>query len=142
MKSVITILLLAFFYTAPAQNRIVVQVNNFNNNKGLCMICLYDNAKAFSGKGEPLRVLKASVSEKTSTAVFDNVPPGTYAVLVIHDANNNNRFDTNFIGIPTEGYGASKNKLPFAAAPKFDENKFSVGSSATTDITIRLRYLF
>ena len=142
MKRLLTILFLAVFHTAPAQNKVVVQVNNFNSNKGFCMVCLYDNANAFSGKGEPLRVLKTAVSENTATAVFDNVPAGTYAVLVIHDANNNNRFDTNFIGIPTEGSGASKNKLPFAAAPKFEENKFSVGTSATTDVTIRLRYLF
>ncbi|HEU4902718.1 MAG TPA: DUF2141 domain-containing protein [Flavisolibacter sp.] len=130
------------FVTAQAQNKIVVQVNNFNNDKGICMVCLYDNAKAFSGKGEPFRILKVAVLGKTATAVFDNVPDGTYAIAVIHDANNNNRFDTNFMGLPTEGYGASKNKLPFAAAPRFEENKFSVDSNANTSLHIKLRYLF
>ena len=75
-------------------------------------------------------------------SVFENVPVGNYAVSVIHDANSNNKFDTNFMGIPTEGYGASQNKLPFAAAPKFDANKFSVAGNATTMVTIKLRYLF
>lgn len=141
MKSFLFFLQVLFF-TAQAQNKIVVQVNNFNNDKGICMVCLYDNAKAFSGKGEPFRILKVAVSGKAATAVFDNVPAGTYAIAVIHDANNNNRFDTNFLGLPTEGYGASKNKLPFAAAPRFDENKFQVDSNSNTSLHIKLRYLF
>jgi uncharacterized protein (DUF2141 family) len=129
-------------YRAGAQNKIVVAIRNFRNDKGACIVCLYDNAGAFSGKGNPIRMLKIPVSGKIASAVFDNIPTGTYAISVIHDANSNNRFDTNFIGIPTEGYGASQNKLPFAAAPKFDENKFAVSPHTTTAIDIRLRYLF
>lgn len=124
-----------------AQTKVVVQVSNFENNKGTCLVCLYDNAKAFSGKGEPIATLTVGISNKTAAAVFENVPEGTYAVSVIHDANNNRKFDTNFLGIPKEGYGASQNKLPFAAAPKFDDNKFTAGSTGTT-VNIKLRYLF
>jgi uncharacterized protein (DUF2141 family) len=127
---------------AGAQSKIVVDVSNLRNTKGVCLIGLYDNAKSFSGKGEPVRKVKVSIKEKTATAVLENVPAGTYAIAVVHDANDNNRFDTNFIGIPTEGYGASQNKLPFAAAPKFEENKFSTTPNVTTTINIRLRYLF
>jgi uncharacterized protein (DUF2141 family) len=127
--------------TAGAQSKIVVQINNFRNNKGACIVCLYDNAKAFSGKGEPLRTLRVMVADKAAAVVFTNVPAGTYAISVVHDANNNNRFDTNFIGIPTEGYGASQNKLPFAAAPNFDDNKFSVHLNTNTAVNIKLRYL-
>ncbi|HET7898430.1 MAG TPA: DUF2141 domain-containing protein, partial [Flavisolibacter sp.] len=93
------------------------------------------------GKGNPVRTLKVAVVEKTANALFEDVPPGNYAVAVIHDANKNDRFDTNILGIPTEGYGASKNKLPFAAAPRFEENQFAVAPSGNTSIAIRLRYL-
>lgn len=142
MKQFFTIVLALLFLKASAQNKIVVQVANFRNNKGNCLICLYNNAEAFSGKGLPLRSQKVTVADKTATLVFENVPVGTYAISVIHDANDNNRFDTNFLGIPTEGYGASQNKLPFAAAPKFEENKFSVAANGTILLNIRLRYLF
>ncbi|HVF81780.1 MAG TPA: DUF2141 domain-containing protein [Flavisolibacter sp.] len=135
-------LLLAVAVTTQAQNKIVVEVSNFENNKGVCIVCLYNNTAAFSGKGEPVKKLIVTPVNHSATAVFDNVPEGTYAVSVIHDANNNNKFDTNFLGIPTEGYGASKNKLPFAAAPKFDANKFTVAANSVTSFTIKLRYLF
>jgi uncharacterized protein (DUF2141 family) len=125
-----------------AQNKIQVNVTNFDNNKGVCIVCLYDNAKAFAGKGEPLKCSTVSVTNKTATTSFDNVSEGTYAISVIHDANSNKKFDTNFLGIPTEGYGASQNKLPFAAAPKFSENRFIVGGNSTITSNIKLRYIF
>lgn len=135
-----TVLLLT--NAAQAQNKIVVNVSNFENNKGVCIVCLYDNAKAYSGKGEPVKCATVDVVNKTATASFEEVTDGTYAISVIHDANNNKKFDTNFLGIPSEGYGASQNKLPFAAAPKFSENKFSVSGNSTSAFNIKLRYIF
>jgi uncharacterized protein (DUF2141 family) len=127
---------------AQAQNKIEVNISNFENNKGVCIVCLYDNAKAYAGKGEPVRCVTVGVANKSASAGFENVTEGTYAISVIHDANNNKKFDTNFLGIPTEGYGASQNKLPFAAAPKFEENKFTVTTNATITSNIKLRYIF
>ena len=125
-----------------SQNKVAVNISNFDNNKGVCIVCLYDNAKAYAGKGEPIRCLTVGIANKLATANFDNVAEGTYAISVIHDANSNKKFDKNFLGIPTEGYGASQNKLPFAAAPKFDENKFTVTAKSTTTSNIKLRYIF
>jgi len=34
---------------------------------------------------------------------------GKYAVSVFHDENSNGKLDTNFLGIPREGVGASNN---------------------------------
>ena len=125
-----------------AQNKITVQVTNFSNNKGVCIVCLYDNAKAYSGKGDPINCTTVGIVNKAASASFDGIAEGTYAISVIHDANNNKKFDTNFLGIPTEGYGASQNKLPFAAAPKFEENKFTVTENSTISSSIKLRYIF
>lgn len=127
---------------AVAQGRVVVEIRNFKNDRGTCIVSLYDNARAFSGKGEPMHTLRVPVAGRSASAAFEAIPAGRYAIAVVHDANNNNRFDTNFIGIPTEGYGASQNKLPFAAAPKFEENTFLVGAGTHTSVNIRLRYLF
>jgi len=35
------------------------------------------------------------------------IPPGTYAIACYHDENDNGKLDTNFLGIPKEGTGAS-----------------------------------
>ena len=142
MKFILSLALVLATYISNAQNKIIVNVSKFENDKGTCIICLYNDAKAFAGKGTPFRCSTVSVSNKMATVGFENIPEGTYAISVIHDANNNKKFDTNFLGIPTEGYGASQNNLPFAAAPKFDANKFTVTVNSTTTSNIRLRYIF
>lgn len=143
IKTVLTALFMLFcFLQSWSQGKINVQVTNFSNNKGSCIICLYDSANDFSDKGKPVQCTTVPVANKNTTAVFNNIAPGTYAILVIHDANNNRKFDTNFLGIPKEGYGASQNKLPFAGAPKFEENKFVVTDQSVNYSNIKLRYLF
>jgi uncharacterized protein (DUF2141 family) len=81
------------------------------------------------------------VKSKTAQVFFNNVPAGTYAVFVFHDANTNNKMDKNFLGIPKEGYGASKNKLPFASAPSYNDNKFVVENKTITSLQIKIRNL-
>ena len=142
MKILLVTCLLFLSFSVSGQNKIVVNVSNFENNKGSCIICLYNDAKAFAGKGNPVKCATVSINNKTAQANFETVSEGTYAVSVIHDANNNKKFDTNFLGIPTEGYGSSQNDLPFAAAPKFDANKFTVTTNSTTTNNIKLRYIF
>lgn len=138
---VASLLTIASLFTS-AQGRINVHINNFANNKGSSIVCLYNNADEFSDKGTAVQCITVSISNKSATTSFVNIPSGEYAILVIHDANSNRKFDTNFLGIPKEGYGASKNNLPFAAAPKFKENTLQVTNGAATECHIRLRYLF
>jgi uncharacterized protein (DUF2141 family) len=62
-------------------------------------------------------------------------------MMVFHDVNNNDKMDKNFFGVPKEGYGSSKNKLPFASAPVFKDNQFSVPPNTTIQLLIKIRNL-
>lgn len=141
MKIFFSLFLLIASYTIRAQGTITIKVSNLKNNNGVARICLFDNAAAFNGEGKPVQCMAAVVTNKNSVAVFQNIPAGTYAVSVFHDVNSNNKLDVNFLGIPKEGYGASKNKLPFASAPVFGENQFTLQSGQQVQLPIKLRYL-
>lgn len=142
MKVLLLNLLLAVGVSGSAQSKIIAQIANARNDRGVCRVCLFNNAAAFTGdSGAPVQCVQASVKSGKAEAVFENITAGEYAVAVFHDANNNNKMDKNFLGIPKEGYGASRNKLPFASAPSFDDNKFTVPAKTTTTLRIRLRNL-
>lgn len=143
MKACPLFLLLLFASAiAKAQSRIVTQISNIRNDKGVCRVCLYNNAASFNDDGgTPVQCVESAVKNGISEARFEHVTPGVYAVMVFHDANSNKKMDQNFLGIPKEGYGASRNKLPFASAPGFDDNKFTVADKTTTTLHIRLRNL-
>jgi len=57
---------------------------------------------------------------------------------VLQDFNGNGRVDTNLVGLPKEPYGASNNKLPKLAPPKFEDALVDVGAQGAT-VTIELR---
>jgi len=123
-----------------AQNKIIATIIGFENDKGSCRACLFNSESGFKN-GKPLECVQVPATNKKATAIFENIADGTYAIFVFHDYNNNGIMDKNWLGIPKEGYGASQNKLPFTAAPKFESNKFSVKDKAIHQLSIRLRNL-
>lgn len=48
--------------------------------------------------------------------------------------------NTNFIGIPTEGYGASNNVLPALSAPEFEASAFSLAAGEARAVSVTLKY--
>jgi uncharacterized protein (DUF2141 family) len=136
----VLILVLLGAGTIRAQGRVQALVKGFQSNKGICRACLFNNAEAFSSGKGPLQCLQVAVANKEARLQFEPVPAGRYAVALFHDANENNQLDKNFLGIPKEGYGASRNNLPFAAAPSFEENAFEVAAS-TVQLQVKLRYI-
>ena len=71
--------------------------------------------------------------------VFDMLEPGDYAVVVIHDDNQNGKLDTGAFGIPKEGYGFSRNAKGRLGPPPFAAARFTLGSTPEV-LTITLNY--
>ena len=140
MKSLFVAFTLLMACSLRAQSKVVADVSNFRNDKGVCRACLFNSESSYDNK-QPLQCQQVSITNGKAQAIFQNLPPGTYAVSVFHDANNNNEFDKNFLGIPKEGYGASRNSLPFASAPAFNANKFQLLNNTITVLAIHLRNL-
>jgi len=125
-----------------AQSRVDLVVSNFVNDKGICRACIFNSESSFSGEGgAPVKCVQVQIKNKKAFVSFDELEAGSYAVFLFHDANNNNKMDKNFMGIPKEGYGASRNKLPFASAPSFRDNKFDLPAGKTLQLQVKLRNL-
>lgn len=65
---------------------------------------------------------------------------GSYAIAVIHDANNDGTLNRNLLGIPTEGFKFSRNPTILMGSPRFVDSAFLVAGSIT-NIQIQLQYL-
>jgi uncharacterized protein (DUF2141 family) len=75
------------------------------------------------------RTERVAARQDRVSVTFDNVAPGTYAVQVHHDVNNNGKMDFTFFGLPKEPYGFSRDAKPMLAPPKFDAASFEVNDS-------------
>lgn len=114
------------------RHSIEVTIENLKSDDGKVLVGLYDSEKDFledTFMGE-IGVIK----DNTTKVVFNNVPSGTYAVSYIHDANDNDKMDTNFMGIPKEGYGCSNNAKGFMGPPKWEDAKFELNDSISITI--------
>jgi uncharacterized protein (DUF2141 family) len=66
-----------------------------------------------------------------TVVTLKDVPPGTWAVLAYQDENENNELDRNFIGIPSENYGFSRNARGKFGPPGFEDAAIEVGGDRT-----------
>jgi len=102
------------------------------NSRGSLLVQLSNAAAAFEGNGEAYRSAEVKVVDGQAVVVFENVPFGDYALKVFHDENDNQKLDTNFVGMPKEKFGFSNDAMGRFGPPKFEQARFRLEESATT----------
>jgi len=140
MKLLIASLLL-ICAAAPAQmtsgSRIEIRVTGVPNERGTLMIALFDAPNGFPSDSRSARLRQQVEHPGRDVAViFDDVPSGTYAIAVFHDADGNGVLNTNFLGIPTEAWGASNDAKGHFGPPSFASAAFHLDEAATLSLTI------
>ncbi len=81
----------------------------------------------------------APASPGVTTLTLRDVGPGTWAVVVFHDRNNDGEVDRNLLGIPTEGIGFSRNPALGLHGPSFEAAAFTIDARGGV-IEVRLRF--
>ena len=116
-----------------------VTITGLKNTKGVVKLAICPAGSDFPDcKERAVRAASLTIAGGLAHARFSDLPPGTYAIGVFHDANANGRLDT-FLGIPREGFGFSRNPPFHPRAPRFSEAELEVTGAAET--TIVMRYL-
>ena len=123
-------------------DELIVRVDNIKE-AGEIHIAIYDSAEAFEADrgekgGAAPGITQGTIAmvEPGSVTYRYELPPGTYAIGIFHDANLNNRLDNYFFGVPREQYGFSNNARGFMGPPSFEDAAFSV--EGKTEISIGL----
>lgn len=129
-------LLLAAAGTVAAAD-LTVEVADIRVQAGQLKLAVVDSADGWDGKAKAVAGEALTPTGATATFRFKDLPPGTYAVQVMHDENGNGKLDTNFVGMPTEGYGFSNNPRVMRK-PTWDEARFELGPDGTT-VAVQLR---
>jgi len=128
-------------HISPAAGRLTVMTTGFRNDDGAVSVTLFSQASAFPRQREKaIAIVYSKIINKKSETVFNNLSPGEYAISVFHDENDNKKMDTNFLGIPKEGVGASNNARGHFGPPKYEDAKFIFNGSDQT-ISISITYL-
>ena len=120
----------------PQAGTIEVTIEGPKVKKGQLMASIYNSEANFMK--QPYRTVTLPVEPgKDLVLAFNNIPTGTYALAVFHDENNNNELDTNWMGIPREGYGFSNNVRPTFRPANFEESQFT-HTGQTMSLTVKV----
>lgn len=118
--------------TSNGQN-ITVTIKNIKNNKGSVLLGLHTENTFMKGAG--VKNLTSKIENGQVTVTFTNVEAGTYAIMVMHDENDNKRMDFEN-GMPLESYGMSNNPMSYGP-PKYSDAKFEVTDK---DLEFNIRF--
>lgn len=115
--------------------KLTVSITNVESNDGQLFVYLYDKPEYYpKEKDKAFKVVKTKISNNKAKLIFEDIPKGTYAIAVHHDDNGNNKVDTNFLGIPSEDFGASNNAKGFMGPPSFEDASFKVTDNKEVNI--------
>jgi uncharacterized protein (DUF2141 family) len=130
-------------FSAPAAGQplctLLIHVTGFRNQKGVAGGTVFA-----SPDGWPEETAKALVHgpfpiQHGEAMETFRIPPGRYAIAVIHDENANHKLDRNLLGIPKEGFGFANNPKVLLSAPSFNAAAAQV-TCPETQIEIHLIY--
>jgi uncharacterized protein (DUF2141 family) len=106
-----------------AQLSLSIEINNLRNNKGQVHLELSNENE------EQVVGVTKNISNNKCVFVIENLEPGKYAFKFFHDENKNDKLDTNWLGIPKEGFGFSNNPSMTFGPPSFDKTIFELKES-------------
>lgn len=118
-----------------------VKILDMRNSTGAVACALFQSSEGF-----PVEYLRSAthivfvkIRDKQARCDFQDIPPGTYALAVVHDENMNGKLDANWMGVPREGYGFSNDAKGLLGAPTFSAASFPFGGQ-NLELTISLNY--
>lgn len=117
-----------------------VTVTGIRAAEGKILGALYDTSQSFSALdlSQAAAAFQIRANKGEIRITLHDITPGTYAVAVIHDENNNGKHDWGSL-FPKEGFGFSNNvgRLGF---PSFDSAGIEI-SESNTSLSIKINYL-
>jgi len=118
-----------------------VKILNIRNSTGGVACALFESPVGFPTEflHSATNIMIIKVRDTQARCDFEDIPPGTYSLAVIHDENMNGKLDTNWLGVPTEGYGFSNDAKALLGAPSFSAASFPY-DGRNLDLTISLHY--
>lgn len=127
--------------SGETHNAIHVAIDGLHTDKGQVICSLYSSAQGFpKDETKAIAHAKSPIENRHADCTFAGIRPGTYAIAVYQDENSNGRLDTNFLGIPREGVGASNHAKGHFGPPSFHDASF-VYTGGEMDEKIVIVYL-
>ncbi len=121
----------------PAVGVLRLTITGFESDEGSARIAIANTGTGFKNDEGLVATLRGELHDGVARVQSLALPFGEYAVKVFHDANGNDKLDTNFLGIPKEAVGFSNGARATLGLPDFEDAKVVLSSdSLSVDISM------
>ena len=127
--------------TPEASVDVRVAVTKLRSGEGVVRACMTPHPDRFpSCRGDPAAYSVVVPASEADNLRFAGVRPGTYAIALLHDENENGKADRALGMVPREGFGFSHDAPVNLGPPDFEDAAFPV-RDAPVQQTIKMRYM-
>lgn len=122
--------------------KVTVAITDLRNAHGVVRACMTRDPARFPKCRGDANAYSAVVDARGGavTVSFAGVPPGRYAVALLHDENGNGKADRALGMMPREGFGFSRDAKVQMGPPVFDDAAVRIDDAPRT-LTIKMRYM-
>ncbi|TKG97424.1 DUF2141 domain-containing protein [Puteibacter caeruleilacunae] len=125
LKVIIILLYCVIPFSLQSKGTLEIEIVELRNNKGCVLLELLDD------NDNSIKGIRKQIVNNTCLITITDLPAGTYVFKYFHDENNNEEIDSNWIGIPKEGFGFSNNAKGTFGPPKQEKMIFKFSSDTT-----------
>lgn len=126
---------------AAGTAQLTIEMSGFRNDRGFAAVALFTSSAGFPDKADKAaRRIEVAIKGGKASAVVRGLPAGTYAVAVLHDEDRNHKMKTGLMGIPKEGYGASRDARGRFGPPTFDDARLGLRARQSLRTAIKMTY--
>ncbi len=119
MNSLLFLIIINHFVSADVSAEITI--SNLKSTQAPVFLAVYQAPDSFLDEKNMYKGAGQSPEGSENVTLLVNLPAGDYALAVFQDMNGNRKLDTNFLEIPVEPYGFSRNFKPRFSAPDFKD---------------------
>ena len=117
---------------------LTIVVEGMDSNVGNLGVLVFNNEKGWpEDRTAALKDVSVPAEKGTQTLKIPGLPPGNYAVALIHDVNQNHKLDKNWIGQPKEQWGLSNNPHATLKAPPMSKALFEMKADKEIHIVLQ-----
>lgn len=113
-----------------------VQISGLRSTQGRVLVAAHVSRDSFPSQWEKATAMVSVPAEAPATTVALKLPaPGRYAIIVVHDEDNDGVMSKNLIGLPREGYTTGGNPATLAF-PRFSASVVELRESRRLELRI------
>ena len=138
------VLLLFLNFSLAAQNStnrtytLTIVVAGMDSDVGNLGVLVFNNERGWpEDRTAAYKDISVPAQQGTQTLEIPDLPPGNYAVALIHDVNQNHKLEKNWIGQPKEQWGLSNNPHATIKAPPMAKALFELSGNKEIQIVLQ-----